>query len=596
MEHKHKKHHEKSNHKHQHKKKGRPAYGYMVKKAIPYILGAAIIIIAFGFLFKTGQTDQTDNGDTSKSGTSEVTFYVMSQCPYGTQVEDAIAPVLKEMGNSVDFRLEFIAGESGDGFTSLHGQPEVEGNIVQLCVQEHYPDNLMGFVVCQNKNPQDLKGSIEKCAEDNSIDSVKIKECADGEEGKQLLSESIKKSQAVNAQGSPTMYFNDKLYQGPRDDISFKREICKSLENHPVCEEIPICSTDFDCTAEEGKVGICANPGKKEASCSYKDDAVVALTIINSDDCTSCDTTQMQELLSTVFFNMKVRELDSSSSDGKELVESLDLKYAPSFVFQGDMENTYAWQNNERLRAAFKQVGDRYVMLDESTGSSFVLDEDERQQMAELTGVTTGDNKPQIDFYVMSYCPYGNIAEEAIEPVYQLLKDKAEFNPHYVIYSNYQGGGPQLCLDEQDQYCSMHGIQELNQGLRELCVDKYMGIKEYFRFTLEMNKKCSYQNADTCWEAVADDLGLDTSKIKDCETNEWEDILANELALNKALGVSGSPTVFVEGQAYNGARAPSGYAQALCSSFTTAPPECDTSSISALGGDATPAAAAGGCG
>jgi len=116
MEHKHKKHHEKSNHKHQHKKKGRPAYGYMVKKAIPYILGAAIIIIAFGFLFKTGQTDQTDNGDTSKSGTSEVTFYVMSQCPYGTQVEDAIAPVLKEMGNSVDFRLEFIAGESGDGF------------------------------------------------------------------------------------------------------------------------------------------------------------------------------------------------------------------------------------------------------------------------------------------------------------------------------------------------------------------------------------------------------------------------------------------------------------------------------------------------
>jgi hypothetical protein len=209
--------------------------------------------------------------------------------------------------------------------------------------------------------------------------------------------------------------------------------------------------------------------------------------------------------------------------------------------------------------------------------------------------VKKGDNRPQIDFYVMSYCPYGNIAEEAIEPVFRLLEGKADFNPHYVIYSNYQGGGPQYCLDGDDKYCSMHGVQELNQGLRELCVWKHMGETAYFDFVLEMNKACNYNNADTCWEPVAKDLKLDTAKIKDCEANEWEDILSAELELNKLLGVRGSPTVFVEGAAYNGAREPQGYGEALCAGFESKPTEC--AKLGTLsGGTASPAASAGGCG
>ena len=36
-------------------------------------------------------------------------FYIMSQCPYGTQVEDAIKPVLDKLGDSVDFSLNYIS-------------------------------------------------------------------------------------------------------------------------------------------------------------------------------------------------------------------------------------------------------------------------------------------------------------------------------------------------------------------------------------------------------------------------------------------------------------------------------------------------------
>lgn len=55
-------------------------------------------------------------------------FYVMSQCPYGTQVEDAIAPVIERFGPAVDFKVDYIARDLGNGrFQSLHGNTEVAG-------------------------------------------------------------------------------------------------------------------------------------------------------------------------------------------------------------------------------------------------------------------------------------------------------------------------------------------------------------------------------------------------------------------------------------------------------------------------------------
>jgi len=584
--------HEKSHHESHAKKHAATHHSAKKKKKTSYtkyVVGALVFIAVIAFIWsRAGQPGPVDVDDPEQYGSVDVTFYVMSQCPYGIQVENAIEPVLDELGENIDFRLEYIAAEAGTGFQSLHGQPEVEGNIVQLCVQEHYPEDLIDFVVCQNKDPRDLVGSIDECSEGTSIDVERLKTCSEGGEGKDLLRTSIKASQAVNAQGSPTIYIDDKQYSGARDATSFKRTICQGLEGHPLCEELPACGSDMDCIGEPGKVGICENPGKKDAVCTYRDDELIELTIVNAAECSSCDTTQLKGLLSQIFLNMKIEEIDASSSKGKAFIKNLALQNAPAYVFKGDLTKTYAWQTNERIRGAFRpdDSGNFFVMLDDASGATYILDEKKRAEFEKLTGVTKGDNRPQIDFYVMSYCPYGNIAEEAIEPAYQLLKDSADFNPHYVIYSNYQGGGPKFCLDDEDKYCSMHGVQELNQGLRELCVAKHFGMDEYFEFTLEMNEKCNYNNADECWEPVAKKLGYNVERIKSCEANAWEDILSKELALNQALGVRGSPTVFVEGAAYNGARAASGYAQSLCAGFESMPDECSTESLASLGASA----------
>jgi len=205
-----------------------------------------------------------------------------------------------------------------------------------------------------------------------------------------------------------------------------------------------------------------------------------------------------------------------------------------------------------------------------------------------ITGSATADAEVKLDFYVMSYCPYGNQAEEAIEPVYRLLKDKVQFNPHYVIYQNYRGGIQDYCIAD-GKYCSMHGIQELNQDIRELCVAKHIGMDEYFDFILEMNEKCNYQNADICWEQVAKDLKIDITKIKSCKEKEGVELAANEFRLNQQLGVSGSPAVFINGIEHNGQRTPQSYLDAVCSKFAGKPDECSQKLAGAT-------AATGGCG
>lgn len=197
---------------------------------------------------------------------------------------------------------------------------------------------------------------------------------------------------------------------------------------------------------------------------------------------------------------------------------------------------------------------------------------------------------PDVKLFTMTFCPYGNQAEEAMHPVVEALKGKVDVEPHYVIYSNYRGGGPQYCLDKESKYCSMHGIQELNQDVRELCVYKYQKDK-YWDFVMKINEKCSAQNVDSCWEAIAKEKGIDTEKIKTCQKDEAIELLKREVGLNEKYGVRGSPTLVINDATYQGGRTPEAFKQAICSAFTTEPSECSET----LSGSAA-SSPAGGCG
>lgn len=194
------------------------------------------------------------------------------------------------------------------------------------------------------------------------------------------------------------------------------------------------------------------------------------------------------------------------------------------------------------------------------------------QNTATQTDIPKQD-KAQALLFVMAFCPYGNQAEDTMYPVYNFLKDVADIQLHYVIYSDYSTGYPDYCLDKENKYCSMHGIQELNQDVRELCVEKYQNDK-FWSFVKAINSGCTAQNVDSCWQGVAQSAGIDVNKIKDCQKNEALTLLAQEVQLNQQYGISGSPQLVVNDTEYTGSRDSESFKNAICSGFNTIPSEC----------------------
>lgn len=190
-------------------------------------------------------------------------------------------------------------------------------------------------------------------------------------------------------------------------------------------------------------------------------------------------------------------------------------------------------------------------------------------------------DKPKVELYVMSFCPYGNKAENTMLPVYDLLKDKVDWTVHYIV--SVSGNNTQ----------SLHGAPEVSEDMREACVLADYGIDKWWNFTIYVNSNCGSNG--NCWEAAATAAGIDSSNISECVSARGLSLMQLEAAATNAAGVSGSPTMIlngVESTAVYNYDNPDAYKQAICSAFNTAPGECST----ALSGSDVSASTGGSCG
>jgi len=64
-----------------------------------------------------------------KSDKPTVELFIMSHCPYGTQVEKGILPVTKTLGDKIDFDLKFV-------YYAMHGEKEAYEQLNQYCIQK----------------------------------------------------------------------------------------------------------------------------------------------------------------------------------------------------------------------------------------------------------------------------------------------------------------------------------------------------------------------------------------------------------------------------------------------------------------------------
>ncbi|HJW96551.1 MAG TPA: hypothetical protein VJ485_00115 [archaeon] len=208
------------------------------------------------------------------------------------------------------------------------------------------------------------------------------------------------------------------------------------------------------------------------------------------------------------------------------------------------------------------------------------------------TSTTPKTDKPNVKMFVMSYCPYGEQAENGLGPAVEAIGlDKVAFEPHFVIYSNYQGGGPNYCFDNESLYCSMHGINELREDIRQMVIWKYWPDK-WWDYVNKVNAETSTGDIESKWKGIATSVGLDSAKIEEYFQKEALTLLADEAALNAQYGVRGSPTIMINDVQYSGGRSADAFQSGICAAFNTAPSACGQT-LNATASDTT---ASGACG
>lgn len=199
--------------------------------------------------------------------------------------------------------------------------------------------------------------------------------------------------------------------------------------------------------------------------------------------------------------------------------------------------------------------------------------------------------KPELDFYVMSFCPYGNQMEQVLKPVADLLGDSVTLQPRYIFEkiadlktqcqqydssncANYVKAGyfstesecktelvsySKDCYDEKNYlkigdvyYSSLHGRSEAIQDVREICAYNNLGDDKtnWWKFVENVNTNCTTDTVDTCWEEQAKSAGLDTNQITECFNTQATDLIEKEIALTTQNKIQGSPTLYFEGSEF----------------------------------------------
>jgi hypothetical protein len=175
---------------------------------------------------------------------------------------------------------------------------------------------------------------------------------------------------------------------------------------------------------------------------------------------------------------------------------------------------------------------------------------------AQPANVSKSD-KPTVELFVMSYCPYGTQAEKGVIPVAEALKGKMDFSVKFVYYT-------------------MHGYKEAVENTRQYCIEKEQNDK-YIGYLA-----CFLNNSDAAGCTAS--TGLNTSSLDACMNATYAkyNITENSSAYgvydleNALYGVQGSPTLIINGAEVSAGRDSASLLSAVCNAFTTKPAECGT--------------------
>lgn len=176
---------------------------------------------------------------TNKNSKPVVELFVMSHCPFGTQIEKGMLPVLATLGNKIDFKLKFCS-------YIMHGEKEITESLLQYCIQKEQPTKLNAYLGCFLLDETQSATCLDKAG----IDKTKVSACVASTDAQFKVTENFKNkvgyqgsypgfdvNKADNTKygvgGSPTLVINGQEVSSGRDANSLLKSICSAFTTAP---------------------------------------------------------------------------------------------------------------------------------------------------------------------------------------------------------------------------------------------------------------------------------------------------------------------------------------------------------------------------
>ncbi|HAI74039.1 MAG TPA: hypothetical protein DCS28_03355 [Candidatus Moranbacteria bacterium] len=190
---------------------------------------------------KKAQAEAVPVAEITKADKPTVELFVMSYCPYGTQIEKGILPVIDALGAKIDYTLKFVN-------YAMHEKKEIDENLKQYCIQKNEPAKLSAYLKCFLKD----SAKSETCSKSIGINAAKLSGCVAEADKQFKITEQyndkgswsngtfppfdVNKSdnEKYGVKGSPTLVINGvEASAAGRDSASLLKTICSGFKTEP---------------------------------------------------------------------------------------------------------------------------------------------------------------------------------------------------------------------------------------------------------------------------------------------------------------------------------------------------------------------------
>ena len=322
-----------------------------------------------------------------------------------------------------------------------------------------------------------------------------------------------------------------------------------------------------------GEENLC-NDGKdnnKDGRVDAKDPTCFKMDVLSSSKCKKqyCNP----QLFKNIFIWYSINIIDVNTQEWKQIYDKLKQlngqQYLPTFLFNKqknyiDKMKQFVKEHKENCKYKY-QINIPQFKYDPSI-EACSTNCNASPACKKILSCNKTD-KPKVELFVMSYCPFGTQAEKWILPVVNLLKNKIDFKIKFVNYS-------------------MHGKKEIDENNLQYCIQKEEPTKYNTYLTCFLN---AWKQKDCITKAK-----LDMKKENACIENvkkqfKTEENYNNQASwlngrfpryevyndLNIKYWVQGSPTLVINWIKVESGRSPQAYLKTICSAFKNPPKECN---------------------